>query len=291
MSWTLVDEIVTSAPTPNFQHYTEVQGGTTIHAVIGFDTAKGAPTAIGMTAVSNGGGATQSQGALTTVGAGTLTAALLFDGDILRSGPTGAFTDTTDTAALIQAAWAGGSTGISYQFTYQNNTAFPATIAGGTGVTISGNTIIGPNQWARFLMVWASNGAVTLYNISQADYVPLPNAQFVTSSVTAGAIAAGVLTGAKMNAWLQTGATPGAQTVRTAAQMLADTPNGKVGMTQVIRIINTGAGTLTLTADGGATVTLTGTMTVLTNTFRDFILTFNTATTATIQTIGTGVAP
>ena len=68
-----------------------------------------------------------------------------------------------------------------------------------------------------------------------------------------------------------------------AAQMLADIPGAQVGNSYYFRIINTGAGTLTLTADSGATVTMTGTMTVAQNTWRDFILTFNTAATATVQ--------
>ena len=87
---------------------------------------------------------------------------------------------------------------------------------------------------------------------------------------------------------ISSNATPGAQLVRSAANMLADTPNGQVGMSWGLRITNTGAGTLTLTADSGATVTLTGTMTVAQNTFRDFIATINTATTATITSVGTG---
>ena len=59
----------------------------------------------------------------------------------------------------------------------------------------------------------------------------------------------------------------------------------------MFRIVNTGAGTLTLTADGGATVTLTGTATVATNVFRDYTLTFTSATAATIQSVGSGVSP
>jgi hypothetical protein len=112
--------------------------------------------------------------------------------------------------------------------------------------------------------------------------------QYTTSSVTTGSIAAGIITGANDCVWNQTGATPGAQLVRTAAQLLGDTPNGRVGQSTTFRIIETGAGTLTLTTDAGATVTMTGTMTVPTNTFRDFMLTFNTATTATVQSLGAG---
>ncbi len=225
---------------------------------------------------------------LTTVGAGTLTAALIADGNVARTGPTAAFTDTTDTAAAIQAAWPGGASGSSITLFYRNDTAFAATIAGGTGVTISSNAIVPPNTWVELLLVWTGANTITVYNLTAGQAAPLPAVQYTTSSVTTGSIAAGIITGANMNVWYQTGATPGAQLVRTAAQMLADTPNGRVGQSTVFRIVNAGAGTLTVTADAGATVTLTGTMTVPQNTFRDFMLTFNTATTATVQSLGAG---
>ena len=231
----------------------------------------------------------ESQTAYAATGAtGTLTAAAMLSHDILRSGPTAAFTDTTDTAANVQAAWLLAGTGNSFVFTYQNTTAFAATLAGGTGVTLSGNLIVPANTWARFLVVWTGANTLSMYNVSAAELSPLPIVQYTTSSVTTGSIGAGIITGSQMNVWNQTGNTPGAQLVRTAAQMLADTPNGRVGMSVFVRIINSGTGTLTVTADSGATVTLTGTMTLATLTFRDFMLTFNTATTATLQQIGIG---
>ncbi len=113
-------------------------------------------------------------------------------------------------------------------------------------------------------------------------------AKYGTLNATTGSLPAGAVTGANWVYLLSSNATPGAQLVRTAAQMLADTPNGAVGMNWTARIINSGAGTLTLTADAGATVTINGTATVPTNTFRDFMFTLNTATTATVQSVGAG---
>ncbi len=111
---------------------------------------------------------------------------------------------------------------------------------------------------------------------------------FTTSSVTTGIIAAGVITGNDA-VWVQTGATPGTQTTRTAAQMLADTPNGRVGQTTRFRIVNTGSGALLLAADGSVTLNLSGgSASIAQNTWKDFLLTFNTASTATIQLVGTG---
>jgi hypothetical protein len=105
---------------------------------------------------------------------------------------------------------------------------------------------------------------------------------------TTGSLPVGAITGAPDVNLLTTNALPGAQLVRTAAQMLADTPGGQVGMSWNLRIVNSGAGTLTLTTDAGATVTMTGTMTVPLNTFRDFVVTINTAITATVQSVGSG---
>lgn len=60
-----------------------------------------------------------------------------------------------------------------------------------------------------------------------------------------------------------------------------------VGMAWVIRVINTGGGnTWTVTTATGWT--LTGTMTVANNTWRDFILTINSLTAATLQSVGVG---
>jgi hypothetical protein len=121
--------------------------------------------------------------------------------------------------------------------------------------------------------------------------VGLQTAKFTTAAKAAGTFAVGDITGAKFTVLQNTGATPGAQTVRTAAQMLGDIPGAQAGDSYMFRIVNTGAGTLTITADAGPTVTLTGTMTVAQNVFRDYVLTFNTATTATIQSVGSGVSP
>ena len=115
-----------------------------------------------------------------------------------------------------------------------------------------------------------------------------PQVALTALNATTGSLPQGAITGAGSVSMISSNATPGAQLVRTAAQMLADMPGGAVGMSWEIRITNTGAGTLTLTADSGATVTLTGTMTVPQNTTRTFVAKFNTATTATITAVGVG---
>lgn len=238
--------------------------------------------------VPSGVSATEANTAITTVGDGTLTAAALLGGIITRSGSTAAYTDTTDTAALIQAAWTGGSVGSAFEFTILNTTAFAETIAAGSGVTLAGQVIVPANSTGRFLAKWTGTSTITITNISVARNGARPSTKLGTMNATTGSLAAGAITGADHVTLISSNATPGAQLVRTAAQMLADTPNGKVGEPWRFRVVNTGAGTFTLTADGGATVTLSGTMTVLQNTWRDFVATLNTPTTATITATGTG---
>lgn len=233
---------------------------------------------------------TMSSTAVNTVGNGAISAAAVVGRLVSRGGAQvgSAFTDTTATAALIYAAQTNIAAGSSWLFTYVNGTNATATLAGGTGVTVSGATILPSNTWAEFLVTATSATAVTMVGIAMGPFVALVPAKFTSINATAGTLAAGAITGANWVYLTSTNATPGAQTVRTAAQMLADIPNCQDGFSYSLRIINTGAGTLTLTADGGATVTLTGTMTVAQNTFRDFIVTFNSSTTATIQGVGVG---
>lgn len=188
---------------------------------------------------------------------------------------------------------------------------YVATAAAGSGVILPigeiGKTVTVFNNGANALLVYppvggaigqfAVNIPVTVYpsnslqvtysssiNSSSDQQAILPPAQYASTSVASGTLAAGNMEGAAYCVLTQSGAT--ALTTRTAAQMFATVPNAVVGFSWVVRIINTNAGTLTLTMD--ATVTATGTLTLVTNTFRDFILTFTSATAATMKQIGTG---
>lgn len=132
---------------------------------------------------------------------------------------------------------------------------------------------------------YRSNGSA-LVVIGDAGILATTPAKLVVINVTVGTLAAGDITGASHVTLVTTNATPGTQTTRTATQMFADAATMQVGQSYTLRITNTGAGTLTLGA--GAGVTLTGTMTVPVNTTRDFVVTFNSATTLTIRATGTG---
>lgn len=110
-----------------------------------------------------------------------------------------------------------------------------------------------------------------------------------TINVTAGTLSAGDITGGPDVTLISSNATPGTQTTRTAGQMYADDPLAYPGFGYKLRICNSGAGTLTLAAGSG--VTLTGTMTVATATFRDFAVVYggtSGAPTVTITNVGLG---
>jgi len=99
----------------------------------------------------------------------TLTAAALTAGVILRQGAGAGLTDTTDTAvALMQGLY--GNTGASpdvgetFRVLLSNQTANSITLAGGTGVTISGNTSLGANGIKTLLFVCTAKGTQTYAN-------------------------------------------------------------------------------------------------------------------------------
>lgn len=111
--------------------------------------------------------------ALTTVGAGTITAAGFNGGFTARSGSTTAFTDTTDIAANIIAANASlvNKIGTSFIYTYINNTVAQATLTGGTGVTVSGVTIIPANSWAEYIVTYTATATLTMVGVKQGYFV------------------------------------------------------------------------------------------------------------------------
>lgn len=107
----------------------------------------------------------EAVGALNTVGNGTITAALLGGQIVSRGGSqTAAFTDTTDTAANIIAQFGNNSGTLKVRIL--NTTADVETIAGGAGVTISGNDTIAAGAYRDFLVTMdTANTTVTFTNL------------------------------------------------------------------------------------------------------------------------------
>jgi hypothetical protein len=105
--------------------------------------------------------------ALNTVGAGTITAAGIVGKITARGGSqtNTAFTDTTATGALIEAALGGTPTvGQSWEWSYENATNANATLAAGaTGVTLSPTSpVVFSGTTARFLVVRTAANTYTI---------------------------------------------------------------------------------------------------------------------------------
>lgn len=82
----------------------------------------------------------------------------------------------------------------------------------------------------------------------------------------------------------------GTVTLPTVAQLVAAIPNAFVGMSYNLRIMNSSGGAFAWTVTTNTGWTLTGTMTIAQTTYRDFIVTLNSLTAATLQQVGTGPA-
>ena len=124
---------------------------------------------------------------LSTVGAGTLLAAAVNGGYLTRSGSQSntAFTDTTDTAAAIIAGNPAlvAKVGASTVFWYQNTTNAPATLTGGTGVTVSGITLVPAGTWALYVVTGTAAATITMVGVASSP--PVTNTgTFVINGVT-----------------------------------------------------------------------------------------------------------
>lgn len=86
-----------------------------------------------------------------------------------------------------------------------------------------------------------------------------------------------------------------ALTLPTVANLIAALPAAvqpnPVGISWQMRVLNTGAGAFAGTITTNTGWTLSGTMAVSNLTWRDYVVTIASATTASIQSVGTGTAP
>ena len=106
---------------------------------------------------------------ITTAGAATLTTAQILGGLILRDPAGAGRTDTTPTAAELYAALGSPKNpeNMAIEFTIRNDAdaAETITLAGGTGVTISGTATIAQNNSKTFLAVFTDASTVTVYSL------------------------------------------------------------------------------------------------------------------------------
>lgn len=151
---------------------------------------------------------------ISTVGNGTITAAAIILGPIIRSGPTGPFSDALDSVANIVAAWPLVRAGDTGAFSIENRTAYAQTITAPSGITLTGNTVIPPNSIQLFRLTFTSLTAIAVVGLT-------PTLFNATSGPSAGIrIASGVHQQAAASDTIATGLT----TVTAVLVSWRDTP-------------------------------------------------------------------
>ena len=177
----------------------------------------------------------------------------------------------TSTAGAVVTVINSGATGVDI---------FPVT--GETIDTLAANTALRVATGTTVVFVCPVAGSWF------ASVTRLPYSKYTTDATGVQTVPVGLLTGASHVVAQNTANGAFAWTTRTATQMFADTPNARVADAYYLRITNTGNNTLTITAGSG--VTLTGTATLATNTTRDFVVTFTSATALVMQQVGAATA-
>jgi hypothetical protein len=173
--------------------------------------------------------------ALTTVGAGTWTGAMIASGNIRRTGPVGGYTDTTDTAQAILNALAGNgpaaqvAVGTTFRMLFQNTVAQALTFAAGRGVVAGVGTLTVAASLVREYL-WtvlnsttevAINSATTnasptvTFNSGVALGVVTPGMEVSGTGITAGTTVIGITQGIVNNQSLITGVTLSANATAT----------------------------------------------------------------------------
>lgn len=222
-------------------------------------------------------------GVTATVGT-TLTASAISSGLINRSGPTAAFTDTTDTAANLALQNPPGNT---FYVDIKNTTAFPQTLQGGTGVTFSSSSIIPANSVSEFLVSISSDGTSAVFNhIFSAPLTDMnPEAAVALNTVGAATITGqGIATQITARGGTQTAIFT--DTTDTAANIIAAQPNVHVGSSWEWTYVNDTVFPATIGLSTG--VTATGSLTVACNAWSRYLVTVTGAATVTLLCIGQG---
>lgn len=228
---------------------------------------------------------------ITTAVGGVLTGAGLAGDQIVRTGPTAAFSDATDTAANIVAAFPGGSAAGSNIVEIKNATAFTQTITAGTGVTLPPTVIIPPYSVGKYAVIPTTATALTLTHL---DTTPIATGAVLTASALTAisTVGAGTITAASFVFGLT--ARSGAQsftaftdTTDTAVAIIAACANlvNKIGTSFTYRYVNNTNAAATIT--GGVGVTVSGVTVVPANAWADFLISYTVA--ATLTMVGTAV--
>lgn len=108
--------------------------------------------------------------AITTAGAGTLTAAAMLAGIVERTGPGAGYNETLDTADNLMAAAPQLTVGDSFEFTYRNTVAYAATLVAAEGAELDGShTAVAASKVRRFLVTILSQGRKSVAPVTQTN--------------------------------------------------------------------------------------------------------------------------
>lgn len=232
-----------------------------------------------------------SQASIATVGAGTLTAAAMLSRLIVRTGSTGAFTDTTDTGTALDAALGNAAVnGVNLQIQIKNATVGAETIAGGTGVTVSGRTVIPPQTVGTFLLTRTGTATYTLFGIDVVGqtingvntFIATPD-DGTTQTLTAAMISGGDAT----TYHVSTGGSTPSLTLPLATALDTALPDIRTGQSYTLRVINKNSGNTTIVTNTGWTLS-GGTLVLATNTWKEFVITKTGTGTYTGVNVGSG---
>lgn len=205
---------------------------------------------------------------ITTVGNGTLSAAGLSSGLIVRTGPTGNYTDTFDTIANIITSEGGWVLNGGFQCIIKNATGFIQTLsAGSTGIVVPTTVIIGPFQSGLYSFVYGGTvtaPTITVYHVNTGSIAdaPINTSPQISSPLTVGSTvlsAAAIAGGIVVRAGSQANASF-TDTTDTAANIIAANPAfvGKIGASCLFYYQNNTNATATLV--GGTGVNSAGTI-------------------------------
>jgi hypothetical protein len=228
---------------------------------------------------------------ITTAGNGTLTSASLIGDVIVRSGPSAAFTDATDTAANIIAAFPSAApVGAANEVLIKNSTAYPMTLSAGLNVTLPATFIIPPFSTGWYAVQIASATAVTILHLGTSSIATGSNitspASTALNTVGNGTIlaASGFTSGITTRGGTQTAAF--SDTTDTAAAIIAGCVQlvGKIGTSFVYYYVN--ATTWPATIGGGNGVTVSGITVVPAGMTVGYLITYTAAATLTMVGIG-----
>lgn len=216
-------------------------------------------------------------------------------------------------------AHAGGTQAAALALTKQLNFISTCATAGDSvrlPTSVAGRSVFVHNAGATAAQVYGAS-TDTINGIATATGVPLPvgrgawfncdaagtwfspdlvggilGAQYNTDTSTIDFTVAGAkVAGAGINVLNLTGGLGAGKaiTLPTAANFVAAIPNAYVGQKFYLRIANTSSGNFAWTVTTNTGLTLTGTMTIAQNTFREFVVTLTSLTAVAIQSLGTSV--